>query len=185
MSSSPTPSAAQARIIAAALELFARNGVGGTSLQMIADEIGVTKAAVYHQYRTKDEIVVAVAEAELARLDAVLDVAEAAPSRKQQRDAVITGIVDLTIERGRSASSVMNDPLIAEVFADHKQFREVMHRLRRLLIGEDAGPEAAVRMAMIVAALSGAVMHPFVARLDDDTLRAQLLQLARSFLRAS
>ncbi len=40
------PSAAQARIIAAASTLFARHGVGGTSLQMIADEIGVTKAAV-------------------------------------------------------------------------------------------------------------------------------------------
>ena len=78
----------------------------------------------------------------------------------------------------------MNDPLIAEVFADHKQFREVMHRLRRLLIGDDAGPEAAVRMAMVIAALSGAVMHPFVARLDDETLRTQLLPLARSFLRA-
>ena len=37
--------AAQERIIAAALGLFARYGVGGTSLQMIADEIGVTKRA--------------------------------------------------------------------------------------------------------------------------------------------
>ena len=29
---------------------------------MIADELGVTKAAVYHQYKTKDEIVLAAAE---------------------------------------------------------------------------------------------------------------------------
>ena len=57
------PSAAQTRIIEAALREFARNGVGGTSLQMIADDIGVTKAAVYHQYKTKDEIVRAVASA--------------------------------------------------------------------------------------------------------------------------
>ena len=56
------PSTAQARIISAALELFAQNGVGGTSLQMIADAIGVTKAAVYHQYNTKDEIVLAAAK---------------------------------------------------------------------------------------------------------------------------
>ena len=66
----PTPSAAQARIISAALELFAQNGVGGTSLQMIADAIGVTKAAVYHQYNTKDEIVLAAAEAELDEVEA-------------------------------------------------------------------------------------------------------------------
>ena len=82
------PSAAQARIITAALDLFARHGVGGTSLQMIADEIGVTKAAVYHQYKTKDEIVLAAAEAELARLEAVIDAAEAEPSRKRARDAL-------------------------------------------------------------------------------------------------
>jgi len=29
---------------------------------MIADEIGVTRAAVCHQYRTKEEIVVAVGQ---------------------------------------------------------------------------------------------------------------------------
>ena len=70
----PTPpSAAQLRVITAALELFTRHGVGGTSLQMIADEIGVTKAAVYHQYRTKDEIVLAAAESELGRLEAIVD----------------------------------------------------------------------------------------------------------------
>ena len=42
--------AAQTRIIEAALVLFAEHGISGTSLQMIADAIGVTKAAVYHQY---------------------------------------------------------------------------------------------------------------------------------------
>ena len=68
--------AAQARIINAALELFARHGVGGTSLQMIADAVGVTKAAVYHQFNTKDEIILAAAEDELARLEAVVAAAE-------------------------------------------------------------------------------------------------------------
>ena len=54
--------AAQTRILVAALDLFADHGVSGTSLQMIADAIGVTKAAVYHQFKTKDEIIIAVAE---------------------------------------------------------------------------------------------------------------------------
>src|SRR5689334_14173118 len=46
--------AAQQRIVDAAVPLFAEHGVGGTSLQMIADAVGVTKAAVYHQFKTKD-----------------------------------------------------------------------------------------------------------------------------------
>jgi hypothetical protein len=36
---------------------------------------------------------------------------------------------------------------------------------------------------MLTAAISGAVMHPFVRSLDDATLRPQLEQLARRFLK--
>jgi AcrR family transcriptional regulator len=175
-------SAAQTRVVTAALELFARHGVGGTSLQMIADEIGVTKAAVYHQYKTKDEIILAAAEAELARLEAVIDAAETESSPKRARDALITGMVDLAVDRRRTTSIILSDPVIVGFFAEHETFREVMHRLRRLLIGDDAGPEARVRTAMLIAATSGAVMHPFVVGLDDDILRAELLRLARRFL---
>jgi hypothetical protein len=35
---------------------------------------------------------------------------------------------------------------------------------------------------MLIAAISGAVIHPFVVDLDDETLRSQLLGLARRFL---
>jgi AcrR family transcriptional regulator len=176
------PTAAQSRIITAALELFARHGVGGTSLQMIADQIGVTKAAVYHQYRTKDDIVLAAAGAELARLQAVVDRAESARSRKRAREMVVAGMVNLAVERRRTVGTILNDPLIIGFFAEQDAFREVMHRLRRLLIGNDRRPEAGVRTAMLVAAISGAVMHPFVIDLDDDTLRRELLRLARRFL---
>ena len=174
--------AAQSRIVSAAFELFARHGVGGTSLQMIADEIGVTKAAVYHQYKTKDEIVLAAAEAELARLQAVIGAAEAEPSRKRARDALIAGIVDLAVESRRTVGTILNDPVIVGFFDHHETFHDAMHRLRRLLIGDDADPEARVRTAMLIAAVSGAVMHPFVVDLDDDLLRAELLRLARRFL---
>ena len=175
-------SAAQTRIVDAALDLFADYGVGGTSLQMIADDIGVTKAAVYHQYKTKDEIVLAAAEAELGRLVAVIDAAEAEPSRKRARDALVAGIVDLAVERRRTVSTILRDPVIVGFFAEHKEHRDVMHRLRRLLIGNDRGLEARLRTVMLMAAISGAVMHPFVVDIDDEMLRTELVRLARRFL---
>ena len=55
---------------------------------MIADAIGVTKAAVYHQYNTKDEIILAVAQVVLARLEGGRDCrgSRAAPrARARQR----------------------------------------------------------------------------------------------------
>jgi AcrR family transcriptional regulator len=149
---------------------------------MIADEIGVTKAAVYHQYRTKDEIILAAAEDELARLEAVVDAAEAEPSEKRARDLAVTGIVDLAVSRRRTVGTILNDPLIRGFFAAHSGFREVMHRLRHLLIGDDAGPEARVRTVMLIAAISGAVTQPFVVDLDDEVLRRELTLLARRFL---
>ena len=180
--SSLAPSAAQSRIIAAALDLFAHHGVGGTSLQMIADQIGVTKAAVYHQYKTKDEIVLAAAEAELAGLRTVVDAAERERSRKRAREALVAGIVDLAVRRRRTVSTILSDPVIAGFFADHDAFRDVMYRVRRLLIGDDPRAEAGVRTAMLLAAISGAVIHPFVVDLDDGTLHDELLRLARRFL---
>src|SRR5262245_54493668 len=100
-------SAAQQRIVDAAMELFAQHGVGGTSLQMIADAIGVTKAAVYHQFKTKDEIVLAAAEAELANLDGAITAAEAEPDRDRARDVLVDRIVDLAVERRRMESTLL------------------------------------------------------------------------------
>jgi AcrR family transcriptional regulator len=174
--------AAQSRVIAAALDLFARHGVGGTSLAMIADEIGVTKAAVYHQFRTKEEIVLAAAEAELARLEAVIDAAEAEPTRERARDALVTGMVELTVERRRTVSTILSDPVIAGFFTVHEPFRRIMDRLVGLLMGDDTTHAARVSAGVLTAAMSGAVMHPLVAGLDDETLRGELRLLARRFL---
>jgi len=175
-------SAAKTRIINAALDLFAEHGVGGTSLQMIADAIGVTKAAVYHQFKTKEEIVLAAAEVELSNVEAAIEAAEAEPTRARAREVLITHIVDLAVERRRMESTLLGDPVIIRFFAHHEPFRQVMDRLYRLLMGDDAGPDGRVPAAMLSAAIGGAVMHPLVADLDDETLRLQLLHLARRFL---
>jgi AcrR family transcriptional regulator len=179
---SASHNAAQTRIVNAALELFAEHGVGGTSLQMIADAVGVTKAAVYHQFKTKDEIVVAAAEAELATLEGAIEAAEAEPSPTRGREVLVARIVDLAVERRRMESTLLGDPVIVRFFAHHEPFRQVMSRLYLMLMGPDAGPDARVPAAMLSAAIGGAVMHPLVADLDDETLRSQLLHLARRFL---
>jgi AcrR family transcriptional regulator len=175
----PRLSAVKARIVNAALDLFAEHGVGGTSLQMIADHIGVTKAAVYHQFKTKDEIVLAAGEAELARLAAVLDAAEATGDPREQ---LVTRIVALAVERRRMESTLLGDPVIVRFFTNHQGHRRVMQRLHRMLMGDDAGPGTHVRAAMLVAAIGGAVMHPLVAGLDEETMRVELTRLARRFL---
>jgi AcrR family transcriptional regulator len=179
---SGTPvSAAKSRIVSAATALFGEHGVGGTSLQMIADAIGVTKAAVYHQFKTKDEIVIAVAEAELARVEAMLDSAAAQPDPVAAREVLLSGMVDLAIARRHMESVLTSDPVLNRFFAHHEPFLTLMDRLYRVLLGEDS-PDARLSGAMLTAAIGGAVMHPMLEGLDDAALRAQLLRLARRFL---
>jgi AcrR family transcriptional regulator len=177
-----SPSAAQTRIIEAALREFAKNGVGGTSLQMIADDIGVTKAAVYHQYRTKDEIVRAVAGAEFDRLEAVLDLAESEADQDRAREVALSMIIDLAVERRRENRAILTDPLVGRLLARDQRPGKVLDRLNRLLMGPGAEPDSEIATVMLTAAISGAVIHPLVIRRSDETLRTQLRALAERFL---
>lgn len=45
------------RLLEAATELFNQHGLAGTSLQMIADRLGVSKPALYHHFRSREDIV--------------------------------------------------------------------------------------------------------------------------------
>lgn len=172
-------SAAQARVVNAALDLFGRYGVSATSLQMIADAIGVTKAAVYYQFKTKEEIVIAVMEDDLRQLESALELAEAEVGRPRAREVLLTLVIDLAVRRRRIVSALQQDPVIIRLVAKHEPFLQLMDRLFTVLTGGDSGAAARVRGAMIAAAIGGAVTHPLVADLDDETLRAQMLHVTR------
>jgi AcrR family transcriptional regulator len=180
---SASHTAAQSRIIDAALDLFAEHGIGGTSLQMIADALGVTKAAVYHQYNTKDEIILAVAQVVLARLDAAVTAAEAELSRARARGVLITAMIDLAVERRRMAGILQRDPVMLRFLQSHDPFRRVMARVNRLLMGGASNAGARVQAATLAAAIAGAVIHPLVLGLDDRSLRSELLKQLRKLLR--
>jgi AcrR family transcriptional regulator len=175
-------SPARRRVIDAALDLFGEHGVSGTSLQMIADAIGVTKAAVYHQFPTKDEIILAVAQSELARLERALERAEAEESRLRAREVLLDEVIGLAVEHRHIAGTLQGDPVMARLLAGHEPFIRLMDRLYGLLLDDDAGPEGWVSAAMISAAIGGAVAHPLMANVDEATVRSHLTRLARRLL---
>ena len=48
------------RILDVALDLFTEQGFDGTSLRQIAEQLGVTKAALYYHFTSKDDILLAL-----------------------------------------------------------------------------------------------------------------------------
>lgn len=175
---------AQTRILDAALKLIGDNGVGGTSLQMIADAIGVTKAAVYHQFNTKEEIVIALTERELDALAEALEAAEAEDHPLRARELLLERVIDLAVQRRGAMSTLQFDPVVVRLLAEQEQFQRFVRRLYSVLVG-DAGDDARVSAAMLSGAIAVGVMHPLVAEIDDDTLRSQLRRLTRRFMKLS
>jgi len=149
---------------------------------MIADAIGVTKAAVYHQYRTRDEIILAVAEVVMEGLENAVTAAEGERSRARARRVLIARMIDLAVERRAWAGVLQRDPVMLRCLQGHARFRSVMERVNRGLMGGARDARSRVLAATLAATIAGAVIHPLAVDLDDATLRAELLRHIQKML---
>ena len=175
--------AAQTRILTAALDLFATHGVSGTSLQMIADAVGVTKAAVYHQFKTKEEIVIAVTDTELGMLEDALEAAEAEPDPLRARKVLLTRVIDTAVERRGLVRTLQNDPVIVRLLGEHEPFRQFISRLYGVLLDEHDDTEARISAALFSGAIAGGIVNPLIDDIDNAALRAALIQLTQRMLK--
>ncbi|WP_438804413.1 TetR/AcrR family transcriptional regulator [Nocardia noduli] len=168
----------------AALDLIGTHGVSGTSLQMIADAVGVTKAAVYFQFKTKNEIVIAVTANELSILEDALVAAEAETDGPRARKVLLHCVIELAVTRRRWVSTLTNDPVIIRLLGEYEPFRIFMSRLYAVLLDERTDDDVLARVsaAVLSAAIAGAVVNPLVTDLDDETLRSTLIHLTQRML---
>jgi len=170
------------RLHEAALRLFAEHGISGTSLQMIADDIGVTKAAVYYHYKTKDELVIGVVAPFIDRVFAILEAGQARRGRRGQIETVLEGLVDLIVEARKLYVVAAIDPVIAHLHEIHPRMREIAARMQDLLAGPDPDDERRVAVVFFLSGLVGPLGDESCRDMDDDTLRGLLLDIGRRFL---
>ncbi|BCI78457.1 TetR/AcrR family transcriptional regulator [Mycobacterium sp. SMC-18] len=173
---------ARARVIEAALALFADHGVNGTSLQMIADHLGVSKASVYYQFHSKDDIVLAVIRPVFAELDQLATAIEAAESAAARQEAAITGFVELAVRHRRVTAVFYRDPAIDTLVKTHEECSAINQRLRKVLGMDSADTETRVTMSLVTSGVYGSAMDPDLQDIPDDELHRILLQSARRLL---
>lgn len=176
------PGPGRTRLHEAALRLFAEHGISGTSLQMIADEMGVTKAAVYHHYKTKDELVVGVVAPFLDRVLEIVERARARRGRRAQVETALTGLVDLIVEVRRIYVVAAVDPVFAHLQEHHPRMREIGEELRELLAGPDADDERRVATVFFLTGMVGPLGDETCRDIPDDALRGMLMDIGRRFL---
>jgi len=161
------------QLLAVAIRLFAERGFDGTSLQMIADEMGMTKAAVYYHFRAKTDILRALAELMIEQVTGLLDVVATKRSRRDRIETFATGYVDDILIGQRTIVAVVSDDpaLHVRMAVEQDQFTDLRQQLVHALYGE--APTDDERTAVYaVEGLAKAV--PYLNDLDDEALRSTL-----------
>jgi AcrR family transcriptional regulator len=179
----PTPRTdTRSRVQKVALELFAEHGYEKTSLREIAERLGVTKAALYYHFKSKEDIVHSFTDDYFVELDALLDWAKDQPRSEQTRRELLDRYVGIVLaghevfrflEQNRASVQGMHDG--KERFA---RFRDRLDGLVDVLVGPEAVLRDRVRATTAVLAVGATCMFYLQRAADQDKLRAIVLEMA-------
>jgi AcrR family transcriptional regulator len=169
------------RFIDAAIRLFARHSFAGTSLQMIADEVGVTKSAVHHHFRTREELLTAVVEPLAGELRAAVTAAETQRSRRVRAERMLTGFIDVVIRNRVLVPVLGGDPGAIEILRSHADMSDLGERMLKLLADVDPGVGGWIKADLTVSGIACG-MGVRALELDDDLLREHLVAAGRRIL---
>ena len=124
-------------VLGAARELFAERGFAGTSLQDIADAMGVRKANVYYYFKTKVAILDALLDERVIGLEALLAAAEEEASVEARRDLIIAGFAEEVVRAYRTVAPVdFGDPAVRSVPGVAERVEAFTARAARALFGQ-------------------------------------------------
>lgn len=155
------------RVLAAAADLFESRTLAGTSLQMIADRLGVSKPAIYHHFRSREDIVTTLMEPVITDTQAAL--ARLAPmSADERRDEARRFYADFVITHRRVINMVFFDrgALPDEINAT---VDELVDGVAGALAGSDDAAAVDIGMVLVYGTAALVTRH---TTSDDDTLRA-------------
>jgi len=175
------PTDTRQRLLDVALALFIRHSFAGTSLQMIADELGFTKAAIYYHFRTREQLLIAAMEPILHQIRPVIEAADRQRTAHARAESMLSGYADV-VARNRSVAAVLtSDPSVRGVLRDQPEWSDVIERQMALLAEPEPGPAGIIKATAILTGLAGAAAGA-AADIDEDSLRRQFLDIGRRVL---
>ncbi|MFL5826209.1 MAG: TetR/AcrR family transcriptional regulator [Thermoleophilaceae bacterium] len=152
----------RAAILDASMEVFARRGFHGSSIDEIARAAGISKALIYEHFPSKKDLHNSLLEYQvdelLGRLDASAATGEAGDLRLRAGVEAFLGFVEERREAWRMLFRDSADPDLAETF-ERVQLRATA-AIADLIArdpGASAAPEASFNIEMLAQQLSGGV----------------------------
>ncbi|HXB48227.1 MAG TPA: TetR/AcrR family transcriptional regulator [Streptosporangiaceae bacterium] len=153
----------RSRLRELALQLFAEQGYEKTSLREIAERLGVTKAALYYYFKSKEEIVRSLVEDYMAELDELISWGKEQPRSADTRARIVRRYLDI-VTNGAAVFRLLhqNQAVVSSLAAAKGRgelFRERMDALVDLLTEPDAPIHEQVRAASCLMSISFCCMH--------------------------
>ncbi|MBO0802465.1 MAG: TetR/AcrR family transcriptional regulator [Nocardiopsaceae bacterium] len=152
------------RIQQVSLELFAEQGYEGTSLREIAERLGVTKAALYYHFKSKEDIIRSFLEDYFGQLDELAEWAKTQPRTAATAQEVLKRYIGIVIERQAVFRFMERNQAMMHRSEDDgkhhrlEQFRPRMNALVEAITGPDAPTRARVRATAAFFAVSASCM---------------------------
>lgn len=169
------------RFVEAALDLFIEHGYNGTSLQMIGDRLGVSKAAVTYHFKSKDELLAAVVAPAFGDLTHLLDQVETVRRESTRRREALHAYIDYLIRQRRVASWLSRDVAALTHPGVVEPAQALAGRIDALLISGAGDPLAQIWGAAISQALTGPILNDI--DVPDHELREQLESIGEQLIR--
>jgi len=173
------------RIRKVALELFGERGYDDTSMREIAARLGVTKAALYYHFKTKEEILGSVVEDMAAQIDELAGWARAQPVSPGAREEALSRLVALVRGSWRPLARVAQENRAAlRRLEAGERLRERGHVLFSLFDDGSGDLESRLRGRLAVTAIIMATLEsPEDLGGSGADLEGAALAVARDLLR--
>ena len=172
----------RSRLRELALQLFAEQGYEQTSLREIAERLGVTKAALYYYFKSKEDIVRSLVEDYMAQIDDLIAWAKDQPRDTAIKAEIVSRYLDI-VANGTAVFRLLhqNQAAVSSLAAAKERgelFRERMDALVDLLTEPGAPVSDQVRAASCLVSISFCCMHYQDRVADPAELRAAVLDVA-------
>jgi TetR/AcrR family transcriptional regulator len=183
----PQPASSRDKILDVAEALFARRGFAGVGLREVADRVGLGKSSLFHHFKSKAELYLAVLRRVFDRIDASVPASVLASGTHAERlTRTIDALIDALAEHPTTARLLLRglfedddlpseaEPALAEVEA---QIERILSRVLALLhSGIEAGAfRRDAEPGQVLQTLIGAVVYHFASgELGDGLTGAPL-----------
>jgi AcrR family transcriptional regulator len=168
------PSDTKERILTAARELFAKKGVQKTSLQEIADKLGITKPALYYHFASREDLLRSIVQPLIDEGQLFLEKQEKAS--KIEARALLEGYFDFHYERRHDLLLILSELTTLAELGLIETVLSWRARLTDLLCGPNPPLAQAARAVVALGGVQDCTMQ--FADVPQDELRVAAVDAA-------